>query len=296
MTQHSVRLTVMSEIIARDLKFGIDDGVASRWSPEQPEFSHVASAFMAALPYLEPYFIQNLREALPLLSDAGIERDARAFIQQEARHAQQHRDWNQVLARRFPGFDSLELTIKKRLAKSRKRHSLSFRLAYTSGYEALTYQIACFILEERQLLLHDADPRMLAMLAWHAAEEVEHKSVAFDVFQAVHGGYMLRLIGLGAAFVSSIRDIQAIMFFLMRADGLLRDAESRQRLRKVRRLLLTKLVPEFRHYLRPGYHPSQHEDPRIVKAWLAQHDEGHDLQRLSLELLEQLSGAKSQAA
>jgi predicted metal-dependent hydrolase len=286
----------MSEIVPRDLKFGMDDNVPSRWSPEQPEFSHVASAFMAALPYLEPYFIQNIREALPLLADKQIARDARAFIQQEARHAQQHRDWNQVLARRFPGFDALERKIKTRLTNSRKRYSLPFRLAYTSGYEALTYQIACFILAERQTLLQGADPRMLAMLAWHAAEEVEHKSVAFDVFQAVHGGYMLRLAGFGAAFVTSVRDIQAIMFFLMRADGLLQDAESRGRLRTLRRRLLIKLVPEFRHYLRPSYHPSQHEDPAIVAAWLAEHDEGQDLRRLSLELLEVLSGVRPRAA
>jgi predicted metal-dependent hydrolase len=286
----------MSAIVPRDLKFGMDDSVPSRWSPEQPEFSHVASAFMAALPYLEPYFIQNIREALPLLSDKHIELDARAFIQQEARHAQQHRDWNQVLARRFPGFEALERGIKTRLANSRKKYSLPFRLAYTSGCEALTYQIACFILAERQTLLQGADPRMLAMLAWHAAEEVEHKSVAFDVFQAVHGGYMLRVVGLGAAFVTSLRDIQAIMFFLMRADGLLRDAESRARLRKLRRRLLIKLVPEFRHYLRPSYHPSQHEDPAVVAAWLAEHEEGLDLRRLSLDLLEVLSGARPRAA
>lgn len=286
----------MSEIIARDLKFGIDDSVPSRWSPEQPEFSHVANAFMAALPHLEPYFIQNLREALPLLADKHIAKAARAFIQQEARHAQQHRDWNQVLARRFPGFDKLERAIKTRLSQSRKRHSLPFRLAYTSGYEALTYQIACFILEERHVLLQGANPRMIAMLAWHAAEEVEHKSVAFDVFQAVHGGYLLRVLGLGAAFVSSLRDIHAIMFFLMRTDGLLEDAESRGRLRALRLRLLTKLVPEFRHYLRPSYHPSQHEDPQIVTAWLAEHDEGQDLRQLSVELLEVLSGARPRAA
>lgn len=286
----------MPEILARDLKFGIDDSVPSRWSPEQPEFSHVASAFMAALPYLEPYFIQTLREAIPLLTDKRIADDARAFIQQEARHAQQHRDWNEVLARRFPGLGTLERAIKTRLAKSRKQHSLPFRLAYTSGYEALTYQIACFILEERHTLLQGADPRVLAMLAWHAAEEVEHKSVAFDVFQAVHGGYLLRLVGLGAAFVSSLRDIRAIMYFLMRADGLLRDEESRGRLRALRVRLVTKLVPEFRHYLRPSYHPSQHEDPAIVSAWLAEHDEGQDLRRLSFELLEVLSGVRPRAA
>lgn len=286
----------MTEIIARDLKFGLDDSVPSRWSPEQPEFSHVASAFLAALPYLEPYFIQTLREALPLIADRHISRDARAFIKQATRHAQQHRDWNQLLARRFPGFDKLERAIEARLAHSRKRHSLPFRLAYTAGYEALTYQVSCFILDQRQLLLQGADPRLLALLAWHAAEEVEHKSVAFDVFQAVHGGYLLRLFGLAAALLNTARDVHVLMSFLLRADALLQDPASRTRLRTLRLLLLTKLVPELRHYLHPSYHPSQHEDPAIASAWLAEHDDGQDLQRVSLELLEVLHGTRPRAA
>jgi len=280
-------------ITARDLKFDLGDDVASRWSPAEPEFSHVASAFMAALPYLEPYFIQNIREALPQLRDERLVRDARGFIEQDARHAQQHRDWNPVLARRYPGFAGLERAIKARLSRSRKRHSLSFRLAYTSGYEALTYKLACFILEHRRELLDHADARMIALLSWHAAEEVEHKSVAFDVFQQVHGGYLLRVIGLFAAFSSSVRDIHKMMQFLLNADGLLRDHASRKRLRDLRLMLLTKLVPEFRHYLRPAYHPSQERDPAVVSAWLAQHDQGRDLRELSLELLEALSGAQS---
>lgn len=283
-------------IAARDLKFDITDSVPSRWSPDQPEFSHVASAFMAALPYLEPYFIQNIREALTHLSDERIARDAKGFIEQEARHAQQHRDWNQVLARRYPGFEKVERAIKARLSKSRKQHSLGFRLAYTSGYEALTYQIACFMLEQRHMLLKDADPRMIALLSWHAAEEVEHKSVAFDVFQAVHGGYLLRVVGLLAAFASSLQDIHAVMYLTMKADGLLQDKGSKRRLRKLRRTMLTKLVPEFRHYLRPSYHPSEHADPSIITAWLDQHDEGQDLRRLSSALLEALTRSSNRAA
>jgi predicted metal-dependent hydrolase len=67
-------------------------------------------------------------------------------------------------------------------------------------------------------------------------------------------------------------------------------------LRKVRRTMLTKLVPEFRHYLRPSYHPSQHADPGIITAWLDQHDEGKDLRRLSSALLEALTGSRTRAA
>jgi hypothetical protein len=43
-------------------RFVFSSTIASDCCPDQPEFSHAASAFMAALPYLEPYFIYNVRE------------------------------------------------------------------------------------------------------------------------------------------------------------------------------------------------------------------------------------------
>ena len=39
-------------------------------------------------------------------------------------------------------------------------------------------------------------PRCAQLLAWHAAEEIEHKAVAFDVLQAVDPSYALRIAGL----------------------------------------------------------------------------------------------------
>src|SRR5262245_16592684 len=99
-------------IESRDVRFDLRDDTPSQWSPHAPELSHLTTAFMAALPYLEPYFIHNLREALPLLQDPQLQLAAQGFIQQEARHAQQHRSWNQLIARRYPGFHALERALK----------------------------------------------------------------------------------------------------------------------------------------------------------------------------------------
>ena len=45
---------------------------------------------------------------------------------------------------------------------------------------------------------------MREMLAWHAAEEIEHKAVAFDVLQAVAPSYALRMAGLFFAFSTAV--------------------------------------------------------------------------------------------
>jgi predicted metal-dependent hydrolase len=273
-------------IESRDVRFDFPDDTPSHWSPHAPEISHLTTAFMAALPYLEPYFIHNLREALPLLHDAALQRAAKSFIQQEARHAQQHRSWNQLIARRYRGFHALERALKTRLARSKHEHSLAFRLAYTAGYEALTYQLVCFAMRGRARWFQEADPNVLAMLSWHAAEEVEHKSVAFDVFNAVHGGYALRSWAFLVAFWESGRDIYTMFHQLLRADGLSDDPASRRRLVAVRIALLTELLPELAAYLLPGYHPDQHKDPAVMLGWLQRYHAGADLRRIDLAELD----------
>ncbi|HKP58113.1 MAG TPA: metal-dependent hydrolase [Polyangiales bacterium] len=275
-------------IVSRDLKFELSDTIPVHWSPDQREFSHVANAFMAALPYLEPYFIHNIRTAAETLTDPTLKAEAEGFIHQEARHAQQHRAWNQVLQRRYPGFDALEDALKRRLSESKQRDSLAFRLAYTSGYEAITYQIVCFIMANRHAWLKGADPRVVAMLTWHAAEEVEHKCVAFDVYQAVHGGYFMRVLGLVSALVRSVQDIRAMTRLMLSADGLWDDPESRRRVKGVRRAFAKGLLPPLFSYLMPWYRPRAHADPAIIEAWLESHSSGRDLRALDLDALDSL--------
>src|SRR4029079_9859046 len=53
-----------------------------------------------------------------------------------------------------------------------------------------------------QNLLDNAAPEMRQLLAWHAAEELEHKSVAVDVLQTIDPSYALRMAGLVYATVT----------------------------------------------------------------------------------------------
>jgi predicted metal-dependent hydrolase len=283
-------------INARDMKFDLSSEIAGHWCPDQPEFSHLATSFMGALPYLEPYFIHNIREAAALLKDDVLHGEIEGFIKQEARHAQQHRSWNQLIGQRYPEFHKLEHALRDRLSQSKRKHSLAFRMAYTSGYEAFTYQLVCFIMKRRHELFAGADPRIVAMLSWHAAEEVEHKSVAFDVFQAIHGGYFMRIWGYAAALIQSHRDIQAMTHHLLEADGKWSDRAAQRRLRAIRLSLLRHLVPELRHYFRPGYRPSEHSDPPVLLAWIERHRQGHDLRTLNLAQLDELSRSAEQVA
>jgi predicted metal-dependent hydrolase len=271
---------------ARDLRFDLGEQIPKHVCPSQPEFSHVATSFMAALPHLEPYFIHNIREAGAAVSDPKLQAEIGVFIAQEARHAQQHRALNAALARHYPDLPTLERAIKERLDRSKKRHSLAFRMAYTAGYEAITYQLVCFMMEQKDVWLRDADPSVMALLCWHGAEEVEHKSVAYDAFQAVHGGYFLRVAGLLAALVMTVKELHAMVHYMLAHDGLWTERASRRRLRSVRLAFLRGFVPRLFGYFRPGYHPSQYPDPELMLRWIARYAAGEDLRQLTARTVE----------
>ncbi len=58
--------------------------------------------------------------------------------------------------------------------------------------------------ESGQLDADGADPQMLDLMRWHGAEEVEHRSVAFDVYQYFSGNYLRRLVSMTFAAVALI--------------------------------------------------------------------------------------------
>lgn len=276
----------------RSPAFVFSSTIASHWCGDLPEFSHVASAFMAALPELEPYFIHNVREGLQHVTDPTLREQVEWFVAQEARHAQQHRRFNQLLSQRYPELPRLERQIRARLDHSKRHHSLAFRLAYTAGYEAITYHLVCLMMAQRKVWLQQADQNVLALLAWHAAEEVEHKSVAYDLFRAVHGGYLMRTRGLASAFVHTIREIRLVTRYFLEVDGLYRQRACRRRLRALRISLLTGLVPRFLAYLRPSYEPADEQDPPLLLEWLERHDRGAPFAQLAPDELEALANAR----
>jgi predicted metal-dependent hydrolase len=112
---------------------------------------------------------------------------------------------------------------------------------------------------------------MRARLAWHAAEEIEHKAVAFDVLKAVDPSYALRIAGL--AYATAV--LGGFWFWaaltLLRQDRLTPLGAWRQLRRMpardpiVRRVFLRGI----RQYLARDFHPSHNPTERIARDWLA---------------------------
>jgi len=85
------------DIEVRKIPFEFADSIAPVWNPALPEWSHMINGGSLSMPYLEPFLIKNLREALPQIEDQDLLEDARAFVGQEAQHFTNHRRYNEML-------------------------------------------------------------------------------------------------------------------------------------------------------------------------------------------------------
>ncbi len=154
-------------------------------------------------------------------------------------------------------------------------HSLA--LAATAAAEHFTAIMAENAL--RMNLLQNAHPTIRALLHWHAAEEVEHRSVAFDVLNEVAPGYGLRMAGLAVATVLLAG------FWIMATSMLLAsdpDATAERIIKDFRLARQARLSRDpnakgtaqavflrgIREYMRPDFHPSQSDIDHLAEQYL----------------------------
>lgn len=165
--------------------------------PDNPSRSCELVALSFTLPYLEPYLIRTMRLAAKEVDDAELRAEMKAFSGQEAQHYQNHARINDVVrAQLSPGAatamrsaeDALEADYRRFTAKK----SLAFNLAYAEGFEAMTFALARSVMGDTDI--GGAVPEWANLMAWHLAEEVEHRTVTFDAYEAVVGRYTHRVL------------------------------------------------------------------------------------------------------
>ena len=184
----------MSSITTRVPKIEWSIDLPRHWLDGNAASTHAFNVLSLLFPQGETFFIEVAREVMAEAGDTldvELRESATAFISQEAAHAHQHRQYNTKLS--ALGYENICHRWVERLQDTSRRHASSLtRLAIVCGYEHYTAVLGNFILSNPDVLTK-AEGRMALVWGWHSAEETEHKSVCFDLYTAVGGGWLRRV-------------------------------------------------------------------------------------------------------
>jgi len=274
-------------IRVRRMSFEYPGDLTAHWNPSRPEWSQVVNAASLLMPYLEPFLIEAIREAIPRLEGA-LREEAKAYVGQEAHHYRQHRRFNELLlARGYEGLRAYERTLEADYARLAKR-SLAFRLAYAAGFETMALALGHVLVAGRVHWFAGADPAVSSLVLWHFVEELEHKRAAFDVYQAVVGRWPLRVAGLAYAMWHTLRRTRQAYVALLRVDGRWGRLRTRLALKGVMARLFAGMAPVLLESLSPWHDPARVADPPWMREWIALFERGEtglarlDTQRMHL--------------
>ncbi|MFZ6653675.1 metal-dependent hydrolase [Undibacterium sp. TJN19] len=268
----------------RHLTIDFSKGFPRHWLGNDAFRSQLFNAQSFSFPLGEQYFIDSVRAALPLLTDEALKADVKGFIGQEASHRHIHEQYNQQL-----NAQGLSYFIEPFVAwRIRTAAGLGVKnnLAITMAYEHFTAIFADGVLSEAKWV-DDATEPMKQLWTWHSIEETEHKSVAFDVYQALGGGYWRRVAWLVyVTMLFSLDTTVQTMHCLYRDGELFKLKTLWQGLKFYfgRRGLLWFSLPHYLAYFKPGFQPWQHDNLDLTRQWLQ--DEKHSYREIgkSVEL------------
>lgn len=262
------------EIVPRsNLDFDLSDNIAKYWLRGDPLKTRVFDGVQMSFPDGERYFIKSVRAFKDQIKDPELLQQVKDFTWQEGQHGKVHSEFNQRLAKQGVPVEKMLSVIRGILDGRSKRFSAEYNIAMTAALEHFTAMMAEMFFERKEVM-EGADPRVRAMLAWHAVEEMEHKAVAFDVMQKVAKvGYFKRNLAMCHAMFAFNLHTFLFTWAILKHDGFSKKDRLKMFAGGVGWLygpkgLYTRLIPGLCSYFKPGFHPWQTKTVHSYPVWL----------------------------
>ncbi|MEZ0367239.1 metal-dependent hydrolase [Mycobacterium sp. pUA109] len=258
---------------ARRIKFRFnDDGAEDKYFVDgDMAFSHFIAGLSAIFPPGEESFIRSVRRFADQITDPALKKRVAGFIGQEATHGQEHRRLNERLTELgYPVAWLDSPKTEQRRLRFEKRLPARAHLAMTATAEHYTAVLAERTLSNEYLQSLGQRTEARHLLNWHAFEELEHKSVAFDVYRSVGGSERLRILVMAAALTFTVPLLVLFLIVSVARDPIAR----RHPIRVVREAhalftgpVFKGAMPELAKYLRPGFHPDDIDTTALLAKW-----------------------------
>lgn len=261
-------------IDARKLEFSLADDMKKNryWHSNDPVITHFFNALQSTFPEGERYFIDSARDAREKIGKdklpKNLQHDIDMFIRQEAYHGQHHEAWNRALIDEgYTKIGQYSDNLKKMRLWAKDKVPAETRLSLTSAVEHFTASIAHLFIYKRPDLVRGASGAFQQALLYHALEEVEHKSVCFDLYSHSKGGYRLRVFGLLLAITNLMKIVSKRHIYLLEQDG---QWTLKNRIKAINLIwgpkgIAIQLMPYILMYLKPNFHPWETDEREILQ-------------------------------
>jgi len=227
-----------------------------------------------SFPVGEQFFIDSVRagaRVLPEAQRATFEAELQGFVGQEATHRRVHALFNAQLAGQGL-VDTWSPRILRRIARLRRLTDPRHAVAITAATEHFTAILSEHLLRHPETL-DGAEPRLQALWMWHACEETEHRSTAFDLYRALGGDERWRRRWMRIVTLHFTTDVLRQTLRNLWHDGSLwqwRSWTSGARFLFGRDGVARRAWGPWRAYFRADFHPSQ-ADGTLARQWLERH-------------------------
>lgn len=261
----------ISDLTVRRLLIDLKRPIARHWFGNDAFRTALFNALSMGFPPGEQMFIDSVRtslNALPHDRQINLKKIVSGFIGQEATHRHIHALFNDQIEQH--GLVNAWLPRAQRRLKHMEGTSHLNMLALTAAYEHFTALLADWLLRHQDAF-DSCEDRIKTMWLWHSAEEVEHKSIAFDLYLAMGGGRGRRSFWFAVATLIFITDTLHQTVCNLSKDKTLwmrSTWSSAARFLFGRKgVLRHSLLFSWAAYLRKNFHPSQ-SDSQLANDWL----------------------------
>jgi len=271
----STTATPVRDITVRRPGIRHDGPTPKHFVAGDPMRSHIAAMLSSVFPEGEDFFVRSVRAYRDQITDPELAKQVKAFIGQEAVHGREHRDFNDHLATLGYPTKQVDRAVKGFLALLNRRTPRSHQLAVTAALEHYTATLAETILRDDDARAEFLTDEARQLFTWHAIEESEHKSVAFDVFQHVCGKHHIRVGTMWAVHVGFLVAMTTAVTYSVARDPKAWPKLPRSILRlRSHPFFQPALLRQLRDYDRRDFHPDDHDTVELLEEWRRRYDEG----------------------
>jgi predicted metal-dependent hydrolase len=259
-------------VLPRNREYDVAQALATDWFDDHPFKTAWFNAMSITFPLGEKFFIDSVRHYSDSIDDTKLQEDIRGFCGQEGFHRREHQRYNETLCKaRGYDLELMEGRLEANINRAYRFMSAIDRLAATAALEHITAIMAESALSEDNPMIDSAPDAMRALWQWHAAEELEHKSVAFDVYRAVGGSEKLRKRAMRQATFFLMMDVLMGVVHMLRKDRKLWNLRLWKQGWKFLFArdngILRRVWPAYREYYRDGFHPWDRDTRPLLQWW-----------------------------